>query len=418
MSTFQTIVLGIFGFFIIAGLIVIATTKSRGGEGEVKVSLWGSAPSAEVQELAEKFFPKKLILSYLEIPAEGFDQALIEALAVGRGPDTILLPAELLLREREKLYPIPYANYTERQFKDTFIQAGDAFLLPEGIAALPFSTDPLLMYWNRDLFDAAGVASPPKFWDEFLLLAPRLSARDRAGNLTRSAVALGEYRNITNAKEILAALLLQSGSGAVSFAAGVPAVAFGSGAASVIDFYTEFSNPEKTTYSWNRAQPSSRQAFLSARLAVYFGFGSERTLLRSGNPNLNFDAGFFPSPRGAQIALTYGRITGVAILRTSRNLPAALQAAYLLTSQDAAAALSQESGLPPAHRALLSEKPTDAFGSVLYDSVIRSRGFLDPNPGASAAVFQNMIESITSGRSRGGSEALQRAEQELKGLIR
>lgn len=418
MTTFQTVVLGLFGFFIIAGLLVIATTKSRSGEGETIVALWGSAPTAEMQALSERLFPRSLRLAYTEIAAERFDQELVEALASLRGPDAILLPLELLLRERDKLYPVPYANYSERQFKDTFIQAADAFLLPDGVAALPFSVDPLVMYWNRDLFDAAGISTPPKFWDEFLLLAQKLTVRDRVGNLSRSAAALGEYRNVTHAKEILTTLLLQSGNPTMSLGSGVPTVTLGErGSGSVIDFYTEFANPVKTVYSWNRAQSSSRQTFLSSRLATYFGFGSELLELRRGNPNLNFDVTFFPRPRTAPIALTYGKLSGVAILRTSRNLPAALQAAYLLTSQDAAALLTEKSGLPPVHRALLAAKPTDAFGSILYDSALRARGFLDPNPQLSAEVFQSMIESITSGRSR-SSEALSRAEQELRALVR
>lgn len=421
MNSFQTIVLGIFGFFIIAGLLVIATVKSRGGEERVELSIWGSAPSAGIDDLREKFFSKNDLLgvSYRAVPAEAFDQELLEALASGRGPDLLLLPAELLLRYRDKLALIPYATYSERQFRDTFIQEGDLFLLPEGVAALPFSLDPLLMYWNRDFLDEAGIATPPRYWDEFLPLANNLTLKDKLGNISRSGVALGEYRNIASAKELLSALFLQSGNpifapdstGAFRASLGQPS------ASAVLDFYTEFANPLKPVYSWNRSLPLSTNAFLSSKLAVYFGFGSEYAALRKGNPNLNFDVALLPRPRNATVGLTYGRLTGIAIFRSSQNPAAALQVAYTLASPQAAARLNEQSGLPPVQRALLAQKPTDAFGAVSYDSAARARGFLDPNPRVTGEAFKQMVESVTSGRERSG-EALSRANAQLQAALR
>ena len=44
---------------------------------------------------------------------------------------------------------------------------------------------------------------------------------------------------------------------------------------SVLTYYTDFANPLKSVYSWNRSFSSSRDAFLAQNLAVYFGPGSE-----------------------------------------------------------------------------------------------------------------------------------------------
>ncbi|MEK7208009.1 MAG: extracellular solute-binding protein [Patescibacteria group bacterium] len=419
MNTFQTIVLGIFGFFILAGLAVLATTKGRGGESQTTLVLWGAANASVIRELEESAFPRNLRLAYREISPELLDTELVEALASRRGPDIVLLPLELLLRHQDKLLLIPYANYSERQFKDTFIQAGDLFLTKEGIAALPFSLDPLLMFVNRDSFDEAGIASPPRFWDEFLLLAGRLTRREESGAIARSAVSLGEYRNISHAKELLAALFLQSGNALVSRdeAGAARAALSGSAAQSVLDFYTEFANPTKPLYAWNRSLPLSRAAFLSSRLAVYFGFGSELQELRKTNPNLNFDAASLPRPRGAEVGVTYGKLTGVALLGSTAHPSAALQAAHLLTGAEAAALVAKRLGLPPARRELLQAKPTDAFGGILFDSALRARGFLDPHPRRSDELLQTMVESVTSGKRR-SSDALSRAESELRALLR
>jgi len=185
------------------------------------------------------------------------------------------------------------------------------------------------------------------------------------------------------------------------------------GASSVLDFYTEFANPRKPVYSWNRSLPSSRNAFLSAKMGVYFGFGSEYENLRKSNPNLNFDLAPFPTPRNANIAITYGKLTGVAILRTSSKKSVGLQVALTLASARGLSFLRAKTGLPPVHRGLLTIKPTDVFGAIMHESAFRARGFLDPDPKVSAEVFKNMIESVTSGRAR-SREAIQTAQTELQ----
>lgn len=420
MNSFQTIVLGIFGFFIIAGLLVIATVKSRGGEEMVTVTLWGVRPSEEVNGLITYYFAKNKTVgvSYKEIGEDSIDDELIEALAAGRGPDMVLLPTELLLRYRDKITPIPYANYTERQFRDTFIQEGDLFLMPEGLAALPFSLDPLVMYYNRDMLDEAGIVTPPKFWDEFLTLANKLSVKDRLGNVSQSAVALGEFKNIAHAKEILTALFLQGGNPIfASDGSSLRGSLGGQNTAAILDFYTEFANPLKPVYSWNRALPNSKSQFLSSRLAVYFGMGSEYQELRRGNPNLNFDVALLPRPRDAALGITYGKLTGISVLRTSRAPSVALQVAYALTSPEASARLHQTNNLPPVQRSLLSDRPTDVYGAVLYDSAPRARMFLDPNPKVTSEAFKVMVESVTGGKVRSG-EALDRANSTLQSALR
>jgi multiple sugar transport system substrate-binding protein len=373
-----------------------------------------------VRELLTRNFPEKgaIKIIYDEKSAATLDTELVEALASGIGPDMLLLPPELLVRLRGKLTPIPYANYTERQYKDTFIAGADVFLQPDGIYALPVSVDPLLMYWNRDALDEAGIATPPKYWDEFLLLATRITRRDRVGNISRAAVSLGEYRNVAGAKEIIAALLLQAGNPIIASSGGgfTPTLAE-QGAESVINFYTEFANPIKPVYSWNRSMPDSRQAFLSERLAIYFGFGSELAELRRSNANLNFDVSPFPAPRNATLSITYGKMLGAAILRRTPYFPQAYQVALTLSGQEAVAELAAALKTPPVRRDLLAGRPGDANGAILYDSALRARAFADPNPSSSGAVFQNMIESITGGRAR-TSEALQRANGELGSLIR
>lgn len=419
MNSFQIIVLGIFAFFIVIGLIAVSLVKQNAGAEVITLTMWGSVDKTLVESIVNSTVTSDTLkVSYREIPEWSLDKEIIEALAVRRGPDLLLLPLPLLSRYKDKLMTIPYSMYTERTFKDTFMQEGDLFLSKNGVIAFPFLLDPLVMYFNRDLLDEVKMPQAPKFWDEFIALGRDLTVRDEYGTISRSAVALGEYRNINHAREILAALFMQSGNPIVTQGPSGNIVTLNkSDTSPVLDFYTEFANPQKPVYSWNRSLPSARSAFLSAQLGIYFGFGSEYEGLRKGNPNLDFDVASFPRPRNASVAVTYGKLTGVSILRTASNTGVALQVALSLVSQKALNILRSKTGLPPVHRSLLAAKPTDAFGAVMYDSAFKARGFLDPNPEVSAWIFRNMIESVTSGRER-SREALQTANTQMKEAFR
>ena len=94
---------------------------------------------------------------------------------------------------------------------NTFIQQAELYLKTDGSLAVPFIVDPLVMYWNRDSFTNAGIATPPKFWDEFTGLNTKLTQKDVNSNIRKSAIAMGEFTNISHAREILGTLFLQSG---------------------------------------------------------------------------------------------------------------------------------------------------------------------------------------------------------------
>ena len=43
-----------------------------------------------------------------------FDQEFVEALAVGQGPDLFFLTQDGILKHKDKIYPIPFSVYSEK----------------------------------------------------------------------------------------------------------------------------------------------------------------------------------------------------------------------------------------------------------------------------------------------------------------
>jgi len=426
MSKFQIILLSVFGLFI---LIAVATFAFYRGSssGMINVTIWGSLPYEDFNSLLASGVlaqDKNFQVSYVEVPESSLEKEFTEALAEGSGPDLIVLRQDQLWKNKSKLLAIPYASVGEREFTDTFAESGEIYLMSDGIYALPLVSDPLVLYYNRDLLSAGGIAKPLAYWDEIFKETGNLTKRDAAGNIVRSSIALGEFKNIANAKDIISLLLLQAGTPITAFSGGdlqsVLRANFGLSVApaeAALEFYTQFSNPTKSFYSWNRTLPEAQTRFTSGDVAYYLGFASELRTLRSKNPTLNFSVVSAPQSRVSGKSLTVGRLYGISVTRGARDPQAALTAAWRLTSAPSAAALSKLMLLPPARRDLLSEKPTDTVLPIFYNSALQMKGWVDPSPKDTAKIFSDMIESVTSGRAR-ISESVSKAHDELNKLIK
>lgn len=429
LSKFQLILLLVFGAFIVIGVMIVASSRGGGGSGggSSVVTVWGPYNPTVFQEISQQSgldSNDAFDIRYVQVAPGDFDARFVNELAEGRAPDLVIISHEQLLAQKSKLTVIPYENYSARDFRDNFIDGAEVYLASDGSVGLPLAVDPLVMYWNRTLFSNAGVTQPPVFWGEFTDgLAAKLTQKNADLSINQSGVALGEYSNIRNAKEILSTLFLQAGTPVTTVNQGevisvlannfgfstVPAVA-------ALDFYTQFANPAKTTYTWSRAMPTSDGAFLGGDVAVYFGRASELFSIRERNPNLNFDVAVIPQSRTNPDRITYGVMYGASIPKMSDNKGGAFQVAQILSSTAGAQAITNVLGLPPVRRDLLNVAQTDPFRSVFHNSAIWSRAYLQPSESDIEGIFSRMIEGVTGGSSRAAG-AIERASSELRSLL-
>lgn len=426
MTKFQMILMGVFGVFVIGGVIIFSAYKGS-SQNAVPVVVWGTISQTDFNNIIQEtslYQSKEFAVQYVEKSEESFDSDFVEALASGDGPDLFMLPSEKILKHRNKIFAVPYNVYTARQFKDSFIEGAEIYMAPEGVLALPVSVNPLVMYWNRSIFTEVKLTQPPKYWDEFYNLANVISKKDGALNILRSAVALGEFANISHGKEIVLNLAMQAGTPVTVWSDSKVQSVFADSfnkptipAEAAVNFYTEFGNPSKPSYSWNRSLPNSTNYFLGGDLALYFGFTSEIRNLQLKNPNLNFDVAVMPTSRDGGVGVSFANFNAFAISKSSKNPNASFGVVSVLSSAGGAKAFNKILKLPPARRDLLSQKPVNAYESVFYDSAIRAKAWLDPSPNDTNLIFKNMIESITSGRARTG-EAVTKANRELMDLLK
>ena len=408
MTKFQIIVLAIFVACIIGGAIAFATFKSKSSTTLPSVTIWGTLSNDTISRYVQEINlarSQQLNINYVEISQANWNSAFINALAKGQGPDVVLLPQDMLSRYTDKVVPIPYNILAQRDFMNTYVGGADLYLGTQGVLAVPILIDPMVMYWNRDLFNNAGLAGYPQYWDLFPGLVPKLTQKDANSNIQKSTIALGEFANVPHAREIFGSLLLQLGNpvtvstsnGLTSTLGNSSAYAGENSTTEVLNFFTQFADPSSPDYSWNRGLPSADSDFLSGNLAVYFGFASEINQLRNKNPNLNFDAAPMPQVRTGSVKADYGTIYGLSVVRSSTNPTNAYSIIQILTNPSNLSSLVGLTYLPPARRDMIAGGTTDPYLSIFYNAALISKSWADTDPTQSNAIFESMVESVTSG---------------------
>ncbi len=432
MRPFEIILVAIFGLAAVGGLAYFSTYKSPPDVTETrfgdKVVIWGTFDKVVMNDYFFKLGREDQafqVVSYKQIEKRSFQEELLNAIADGKAPDLVIIPHTLLVTYRSKLQVIPYTTLTENDFRNTYIDGAEIFMRSDGTYGIPIAADPLIMYWNRDILSESGIAIPPKTWETLTSqTVPSVNKVDDWFNFTQNTIAFGEYANVTNAKNILAMLILQAGSDIVSETNNTYRVTFANSSGetappgnAALSFYKQFSTPNKEAYSWNRSMNSDREQFLAGKLALYFGMGSERTSLEYDNANLNYDVARVPQGSGANVQRNYADFYAFAIPRASKNVQGAYAAASFLAQPEQAKKIAELYNLAPVQRILYGESIGDPFTNVLHQSALIARGWLDPDPEESSDLFRSMIEIESTDQERIG-RAVRETVAKLESLFK
>lgn len=429
MNNFQTILVAVFlAFFVFAvlifsGLIKIGGTSSDTSTPAGRIVIWGTFTNPDIYKVFDdtRDVNKDLSISYVIKKPSTYEQELVEAFAAGTGPDLFFITPEMIQKNSKFIYKIPFANYPEKTFKDAFIDGASVYVDTDGIIGFPVVTDPLVLYYNKDLLSNEGMAGVPQYWDELFALTSVLTKKKDDGTILQSTIALGRYDNVSHAKDILAALLIQNGNPLVTHSATGYTPVLNNNAASsaispteaVLNFLTEFSSPSTPAYSWNKALPNSIDMFTGGKLAFYIGRASELFKIESVNPNLSFDVTTMLQTRNTSTKRTYGSIYAIAVNKKSANVTTAFSVAGILSSATSAKGFSQALSLPPASRALLIEKPTDPYLTTFFNSSIITRTWADPDTKGSDVIFGELFQNILSNKLS-VSDAISKAQTQLE----
>lgn len=425
LSRFQFIFLGVCILLIFVGLGSLALYRGSATSSIPRVLIWGTLDEGLYARMVTAGVNQEPLVNavYVQKNRSTMYQEFLEAIAAGTAPDAIIVNNKEFYRYYNKTVGIPYSSYSERTFKDTFVEGAELFTGQDGIVAMPFAVDPLVMYWNRDIFNSITEVRPPVYWEGVYGLIDRITRFDEKKNVTRSLIGLGEYGNVSHAKDILSLLIQQAGGRVTTFSGGrlVSSVSdnfnnLRNPAQAAVDFYVQFANPQKTTYTWSRSLPESKNSFIAGDTALYIGPISEISEIRAKNPNLNFDVAMVPQVTGSVAPSTYGTYWVMAAVKNSPRLAAVFSNLGIVSGRAVATNIINQTPLVSLRRDILGITQERADRAVAFTAAFHARSWIDPDDNQTDGYFREMINMVISGRLS-PLEAVNRAGSQINSLV-
>ena len=378
-------------------------------------------------------------VEYKVLRFDEYEDELVRALAEGEGPDIFTVHNTKMREYKDLLAPMPdsitvkyletvgtvrketvlttkqIALPSQKSIKSDFVDAvpGDVIMeyqpdpkkeATQEVFGLPLSVDTLALFYNKDLFNAAGIAEPPKSWTDFKNDVLKLTKLSASGDVLQSAVAMGTTNNVDRSADILQVLMMQNGTnmvderGRIAFHVIPPNTEDGVfPGLDAVRFYTDYANPVKETYTWNDTFPSSLQSFAEGRSAMMLGYSYHIPLVKASAPKLNFGIAELPQiDQGKQANLANYWVETVS--KSSPNQDEAWSFLAYATSKEHAMSYLAEARKPTALRSLMSEQIEDEELGPFVNQILTGKSWYRGNDiEAVETAFENLATSILAG---------------------
>lgn len=413
------IVFGAVGLIVLVVIAYFFFRKPSADFGPaVELVVWGTEPLEEMKAALEGYTGIRPNVSFKYVPMEAatYEARLIDALAAGEGPDVFTIPSSDVGAMADKISPAP-ASLSPEFVRTNFPKAVEADVIDGGLVyGLPLSLDTLVLIYNRDLLDAAGITAPPATWDEVVGMVPLLAGIDDQGQVQRAAIALGgTSESVRDASDILSLLMIQDGAPLSN--QGHSSIALGPPGEAALDFYAQFANPSSAAYTWNDALGDSFQQFADGKLALLVAYPSALAELSARNAFLDARVAPVPQATGGT-PKSFGTYPLLTVSKQSRNAAWGWDLVQTLTTNKAIMAKYAESaGRAPALTSVIGEQIKAASTTVAATQALQARSWFRWDGDAVRAETDRAISSIVTG-SADVSRATGLLEQRFRALIR
>lgn len=385
------------------------------------LEIWGIEDDESVWDgIIRRFHEENphISVNYTRFNEDTFEETLINRLAENKGPDIFMLKNSSILKNRDKIYPFPQERFkfSSRDFPKIFTEkTAEDLISPEGeIIGLPLFTDTLALFYNRDIFNAAGIAEPPKTQEEIVDISRKLTQiNPAAADIVRSGLALGSFDNVEHALEIISALILQKGDRVINPKTGD--VELREGAKDAFLFYTSFADETNRNFSWTSRLPNSLDALANEKTAMAIGFARDIKRTTAKNPHLNLGIAPFPQPKDARLPLSYTQYFFPTVSNFSRHPFEAWQFILFVVSRDNAKEYLEKTNRAPARRDLINQRPKDPQLEVFYQQSLVAASWSIPDYGAVSRIFGDALKTVL--REKDSGNAIDKLGNQLKLLF-
>ncbi len=322
--TLKIIILAFLGFFVLTGLGCKGlSSEQQAATKAVTLEYWTVFDDVDsIRALVNEYRVDhpNINVNVRQLRIDEFYPRLLESLSEDKGPDIISIRNRWIGKLQNKLAAMPPSvpdtliqttkgslgektivttqtklTLNADQLDREYLKAVKDDVLVNGkIYGLPLSFDNMVLYYNKDLLDRAGIAEPPKNWSEFQKAVKKLVKIDKNGKIVQAGAALGTGNNVPGSDDLIYLLFEQSGvdftnkSGRAAFNTTANQSGSEGAIATVMNFYTDFANPTRDTYTWNESMNNAIDDFVNGSLGFFFGYNYHYAQIKARAPQLNF----------------------------------------------------------------------------------------------------------------------------------
>ncbi|MCA9883887.1 MAG: extracellular solute-binding protein [Anaerolineae bacterium] len=373
-------------FVFVAALLIMALAVGfavTAQDDVIEIEYWQYNFEARVTAmdmLIEQFEaenPNIRVIHNSDIPYDNFRDELAASAPAGVGPDVVSLfygwiPAFV---DAGYLVPLP-EEYFPAEWIESYFSPMVAQSKFEGeYWAIPTAVRTLALFWNKDLFEAAGLdpEQPPTTLDEFVEMAQALTTYDGSGTDILNITSEGYAAQISGQAHHWFREVLLRQYGGVPYDEENRTVLYNSEeGCQAFAYLTAFETDYKT--GSNDLFTDATQAFINGQEALHIDGSFRIGTIAANNPDLNYGVAELPvGPNGEHY--TFGSYWTHGITRRAAADPARLEAAakflQFITTADAGTLWVNNVGELPAQLeaasdpALLEDPILGAFAAGL-----------------------------------------------------
>jgi len=418
---------------ILAGVFFFSSPSTPGGNGgnggnggRIELVWWKPFEDTEnVQELINDFQTtyKNISVTFVKKDIVDYEKDLIDALASGTGPDIFSIHNDWLPKHSGKILPMPESMGNVRAYNEAFVDVASAdFIKDNRIYAVPLAVDLLGLYYNKEILGSAGISQPPKTWDELVKAVESITRVNRPGTFTRSGIAMGTSNNVNRAVDIVTLMMLQSGTTFYSddysralfdqseINPSTNRAFFPAGMA--LEYYTQFANPAKTSYTWNTKSDFSVDAFTQGKVGMMINYSYMMPVIKDKAPNLNW--GLAPVPQTSLDAnkINFANYWGESVARNSKNAEAAWQFLAFISSKPQLEKYYSKHKQVSSRKDILSSQIGDTEIGALAENALTAKSVYKKDVEVFERVFTDLIDSVILRNTR-PEEALKQAVEQI-----
>ena len=405
-----------------------AAAGTSGSSQRTVLNFWDPFISAQdIQPLITEYQQKhpNVQIVFTAKDETTYQDDLINALASGTGPDIFAINNSWLPQYLDKVTPATSTIISYTTYKNSFVDvAVRDFTLNQKVYAVPLSVDSLALYYNKDVLGSAGIATPPKTWDELSADVQKIKRADQTGYFTLSGLAVGTNANVNRAVDILYLFMLQQGT--VPFSSDGSRPSFADSATQNgkninpgllgLNYYTSFANPASPNYNWNTRSDYSIDAFANGRAAFLISYSYTAASIKQKNPNLNFDVSAMPQPDLSQPAVNFANYWGEAVSKQSKAPNTSWDFLNFISSKSSLDQYYAKDKMPSSRLDLISLQVQDPDIGVFANGNLTAKSFYKPDQVKMDDIFGQAIDNvILNGMS--SQQALQQAQAKAATLV-